>query len=690
MRNLIRWMRGRAHAPRPDASAEATSSPTLPHGMVDAAYCQRRYGDLPGGLEPLEHYLSVGHKPGFDPNPMFDSEHYARQVSGRDLGESGTLLGHYLLVGERDGLSPSPIFDPQVYLARNPDVAAAGVNALEHFIRWGAKEGRQFADPERPDMDARIDHVLSKDAENRFALSLRMARHILAGRLAEARSVAQQLPVEERARDLPPLLNSLAERCWVEGQLHQAVAAWEQSKSLAPATFESYGNFGLVLRALGHHLRALTELSAAVQHGDERPAIAEALRAMHAEYGEREFRVDAELGDSHADIQLFDTSFPSELSSFRFGEFSAYLRELPASQIHSSIWDISHLHKSESFSTMAARYTAVHGMDAGRVTLYSAGRKQGRVGYCVFLNNANLFFSEDPAIDLNAMAFTLYPGGGFELNDPNSDLKLRRLCDNPRLAKIITTQNLTYRYLIDKGFCEPDRLMHLFGGVVPMCFDGLGLDQIVNSRDVSRPVLNVCFVAQRYTAIGAEKGYDVFVALAARLCSREDIEFHVVGGFDASVIKLRPGVRIHFHGVQPASFFPAFYREMDIIVSPNISGYRLNGGQGSFDGFPTTCCVEAALCGTALFLSDFEGLNADLSGRPIYRPGVDFELIGSDADDLASRVLRYADDREALRALAAAGRAVVLHELGYGRQIVPRLQLLRDLSGTASRADSLS
>lgn len=635
-------------------------------------------------MEPLAHYLLVGHAPGFDPNPMFDSEHYAQQLRERDIGVCGTLLEHYLQVGEREGLSPSPIFDPKVYLALNPDVATAGINALEHFIRWGAKEGRQFADTEHPDIGARIACVLARDSENYFALSLRVACHIAAGRLDEAQRASQFLSAEDRTRMLPPVLNTLAERFWVQGLLHQAAAAWEESRSLAPADFRACGNLGLVLRALGAHQRALAELSTAVESGDERPAITEALRAMRAEYSNREPRADAVLGQNHADIQLFDTSFPSELSSFRFGEFSAYLQELPGSQIHSSTWDISHLHKSESFSAMAARYTAAHGMNAGRVTLYEAGRKSGRVGYCVFLNNANLFFSENPGLELDALAFTLYPGGGFELNDPNSDFKLRRLCDNPRLAKIVTTQNLTYHYLLDKGFCEPDRLLHIFGGVVPMCFDRAALDRILKGRDVLRPVLNVCFVAQRYSAIGAEKGYDVFVALAERLRAREDIAFHVVGGFDANVIELKPGVRIHFHGIQPANFFPNFYREMDIIVSPNISGYRLNNGQGSFDGFPTTCCVEAALCGTALFLSDFEGLNADLSGRPIYRPGVDFELINRDADELASKVLHYADDRDALRALADAGRAVVLRDLGHDKQIVPRLRMLQTLSAATS------
>ena len=35
-------------------------------------------------------------------------------------------------------------FDPGAYLAAHPDVAAAGVNAYEHLIRHGLKEGRAW------------------------------------------------------------------------------------------------------------------------------------------------------------------------------------------------------------------------------------------------------------------------------------------------------------------------------------------------------------------------------------------------------------------------------------------------------------------------------------------------------------------------------------------------------------------
>lgn len=40
------------------------------------------------------------------------------------------------------GSRPHPLFDPQTYLALNPDVAAAGVHPLVHFVRYGRVEVR--------------------------------------------------------------------------------------------------------------------------------------------------------------------------------------------------------------------------------------------------------------------------------------------------------------------------------------------------------------------------------------------------------------------------------------------------------------------------------------------------------------------------------------------------------------------
>jgi hypothetical protein len=69
---------------------------------------------------------------------LFDPAHYRTQIRRR----RGDGLTHYLDVGWRRRLDPHLLFSTGFYLDENPDVAAAGVCPLVHFVRHGAAEGR--------------------------------------------------------------------------------------------------------------------------------------------------------------------------------------------------------------------------------------------------------------------------------------------------------------------------------------------------------------------------------------------------------------------------------------------------------------------------------------------------------------------------------------------------------------------
>lgn len=60
-----------------------------------------------------------------------------------DVAESNlNPAEHYLLYGAAEGRLPGPLFDGNWYLQQYPDVAAAGTNPLLHFIMFGQQEGR--------------------------------------------------------------------------------------------------------------------------------------------------------------------------------------------------------------------------------------------------------------------------------------------------------------------------------------------------------------------------------------------------------------------------------------------------------------------------------------------------------------------------------------------------------------------
>jgi len=82
---------------------------------------------------------------------LFDARYYL--AANPDIAAAGIdPLDHFLAHGWREGRNPNARFDVAYYLAANTDVADAGVNPLVHYARFGQREGRL---PRRPLHDAR-------------------------------------------------------------------------------------------------------------------------------------------------------------------------------------------------------------------------------------------------------------------------------------------------------------------------------------------------------------------------------------------------------------------------------------------------------------------------------------------------------------------------------------------------------
>ena len=78
--------------------------------------------------------------------PEFDSEHY--HAAYPDIAEAGVdALDHYSGVGWREGRDPSRRFSTTYYLDTNPDVREAEMNPLLHFVLTGKREGRRPLPP---------------------------------------------------------------------------------------------------------------------------------------------------------------------------------------------------------------------------------------------------------------------------------------------------------------------------------------------------------------------------------------------------------------------------------------------------------------------------------------------------------------------------------------------------------------
>jgi glycosyltransferase involved in cell wall biosynthesis len=160
-------------------------------GLFDAENYRAAAG-LDGTISPEEHYLQEGWRKGLEPSTNFEgsflyryyrtvgfiappaitystlhaagwpvyptcaqAEFVARVIRASDLFDASDYRSrlrlsadldpalHYVLVGERLGHMPSGRFDSSYYRERHPDVAAASICCLAHYISYGRQEGRR-------------------------------------------------------------------------------------------------------------------------------------------------------------------------------------------------------------------------------------------------------------------------------------------------------------------------------------------------------------------------------------------------------------------------------------------------------------------------------------------------------------------------------------------------------------------
>ncbi len=367
------------------------------------------------------------------------------------------------------------------------------------------------------------------------------------------------------------------------------------------------------------------------------------------------------------DVAIIDDVFPHPLSAFRMQEFMSHLNYFGNACIYTSGLSIRMLGK-EPIGEIIANFKRLHPYFSEKVKpFYPYSNINARLLYFVFLGNA---FTHMDLVDRLQIpfVFTLYPGGGFGLNNEWSDTMLKRVTSSPWFRKVIVTQKATYDYLLEKGFCTEDQIEFIFGVVMP-------LDRIPEEYPEKRRYgfekqsLDIGFVAHKYTEKGIDKGYDVFVESAKVLCERYDnIHFHVVGGFDETVIDVTEiKDRITFYGNQQIEWFNEFYKNVDLILSPNQSSMIYNG---SFDGFPTGCCVDAGLRKTAVLCTDELHLNNQ------FIDGEEIVIILHDTSEIVRIIDDLYHDPARLKEIGEKGVLAFKRIYSYESQVYSRINVL--------------
>lgn len=373
------------------------------------------------------------------------------------------------------------------------------------------------------------------------------------------------------------------------------------------------------------------------------------------------------------DLLIIDDLFPYSRSGFRMGEFSEYLKHFKNMKIYSSAGTL-HLVSSESVPKVFQDYKAIHPENSEKVVRWHGNLLpegiQAKLAYFCFLNNA--YYSLD-TIERNQIPFVLelHAGGGFAVHNFESDKFLRRVTDSPYFRKVLVPQSLIHDYLVENEFCREDQIITVFGLVMPIEKINKAFPDMKHFG-FEKDRLDVCFAAMKYTPQGKDKGYDVFIEAAERLCAKySNIYFHVVGNFDENVIDISK-IKDHivFYGSQDPDWFDDFYTDKDIFLSPNCPNIIR---QGAFDGFPTACCVDAGLRETAMFSCDEMGQN-----RGYFKDRSEIVIIEHDVGDVVRKIEYYYQHPGELKELGICGSERVKELYSWDAQMKPRIDLLQN------------
>lgn len=301
------------------------------------------------------------------------------------------------------------------------------------------------------------------------------------------------------------------------------------------------------------------------------------------------------------DLVIYDTIFPNPISGFRYAEFTEYLTHFSNSRI--IITPSSYKYVNQTLKQFELDLTAFKKAEPSLAYKIHEVQKITNINcklfYCVFYNIINDKYKVLNKLQI-PFIFTLYPGGGFNLNESTVSENLRLICKSKYFRGVIVTQKITVEYLLKNEICDREKIHYIFGGIVPQNSIAIEKESFFYTN---KGTLDICFCAAKYMKGGKDKGYDIFVEAAQLIADKyPQARFHVIGGFDETDIDVTElADHFIFYGYRKYGELQEIFAKMDFIFSPNRPNVLK---EGLFDGFPLGTVVEAALNGVIPLVTD--------------------------------------------------------------------------------------
>ena len=311
----------------------------------------------------------------------------------------------------------------------------------------------------------------------------------------------------------------------------------------------------------------------------------------------------------NADIAIIDDSFPQKIPvGFRNVEINGLINSVDNCNVYTmykmfpkkEAW-FKHGYgiSKEQFEENKQNYLKFYPENKNKIFYLDNNKKYNfKLAYSYFLAQTFtlLPFYEKHKIPF---AFTLFCGGAFGINNKSVDKMLKKIFSSKYFKKVLVDQIVVKDYLINNNFTTEDKISFSHSGAPVQYGKEYILPKKFYKKD--KDTFDICFVGFKYSQLGEDKGYDLVIESAKKLCKKySNIHFHIVGNFDENVIDVSDiKDNITFYGIQKADFLRNFYTTMDICLSPNRPFVLY---KGHFDGFPLQ--REAMYAGSLLLNTD--------------------------------------------------------------------------------------